>query len=50
MLSEDTMVKGDSVPYLTVPEINKQIAALQQEGSAYWDKRNPAHEIIQVNI
>ena len=42
-LSEDTMVKGDQVPYLTVPEINKQIASLQQPGSAYWDKRNPAH-------
>mgnify|MGYP004451617299 FL=1 len=42
-LSEDTMVKGDQVPYLTVPEINKQIAALQQPGSAYWDKKNPGH-------
>ena len=42
-LSEDTMVKGDQVPYLTVPEINKQIASLQQPGSAYWDKKNPAH-------
>ena len=42
-LSEDTMVKGDQVPYLTVPEINKQIAALQQPGSAYWDKNNPNH-------
>ena len=42
-LSEDTMVKGDQIPYLTVPEINKQIASLQQEGSAYWDKRNPGH-------
>jgi len=42
-LSEDTMVKGDQVPYLTVPEINKQIASLQQPGSAYWDKRNPGH-------
>ena len=42
-LSEDTMVKGDSVPFLTVPEINKQIASLQQEGSAYWDKRHPGH-------
>ena len=43
-LSEDTMVKGDQVPYLTVPEINKQIASLQQPGSAYWDKRNPGHD------
>ena len=43
-LSEDTIVKGDQVPYLTVPEINKQIASLQQEGSAYWDKRNPGHD------
>ena len=42
-LSEDVMVKGDSVPYLTVPEINKQITALRQEGSAYWDKRHPGH-------
>jgi len=42
-LSEDVMVKGDSVPFLTVPEINKQIASLQQEGSAYWDKRHPGH-------
>ena len=42
-LSEDTMVKGDQLPYLTVPEINKQIATLQQEGSAYWDKRHPGH-------
>ena len=42
-LSEDTIVKGDGVPYLTVPEINKQIASLQQPGAAYWDKRNPAH-------
>ena len=42
-LSEDVMVKGDSVPFLTVPEINKQIASLQQPGSAYWDKRNPGH-------
>ena len=42
-LSEDTIVKGDQVPYLTVPEINKQIATLQQEGSAYWDKRHPGH-------
>ena len=42
-LSEDTMVKGDQVPYLTVPEINKQIASLQQEGSAYWNKNHPGH-------
>ena len=43
-LSEDTMVKGDQVPYLTVPEINKQIATLQQTGSAYWDKNHPNHD------
>ena len=42
-LSEDTIIKGDGVPYLTVPEINKLIASLLQPGSAYWDKRNPAH-------
>ena len=32
----------------TYKEINKQIASLQQPGSAYWDKRNPNHsEAVQ---
>tara|TARA_B100001175_G_scaffold290829_1_gene275559 strand:- start:1068 stop:1931 length:864 start_codon:yes stop_codon:yes gene_type:complete len=42
-LSEDDIVKGDSTSYLTTNEITKQIASLQQQGSAYWDKKHPAH-------
>ena len=42
-LSEDDIVKGDVPSYLTTSEINKQISALQQPGSAYWDKRHLSH-------
>ena len=42
-ISEDSIVKGDAVPYMSVKEINRQIATLQQPGSAYWDKNNPNH-------
>jgi hypothetical protein len=43
-LSEDSLVKGEPSSYLSMSEINKQIAALQQPGSAYWDKRHLNHE------
>jgi len=42
-ISEDSIVKGDAVPYMSVKEINRQIETLQQPGSAYWDKNNPNH-------
>ncbi len=42
-LSEDDIVKGDTPSYQTTSEINKQIAALQQPGSAYWDKHHISH-------
>jgi len=42
-LSEDDIVKGDVPSYLTTSDINKQISALQQPGSAYWDKRHLSH-------
>ena len=43
-ISEDTMVKGEAPAYMSLKEINKQIAALQQPGSAYFDKRHPNHD------
>ena len=43
-LSEDSLVKGEPSSYLSMSEINKQIAALQQPGSAYWDKHHLNHE------
>ena len=42
-MSEDSIVKGDAPAYMSNKEINRQIAVLQQPGSAYWDKRNPNH-------
>ena len=42
-LSEDDIVKGDVPSYLTTSDINKQISALQQPGSAYWDKNHLSH-------
>ena len=42
-LSEDDIVKGDVPSYLTTSEINKQISALQQPGSAYWDNKHLSH-------
>jgi len=42
-LSDDDIVKGDTPSYQTTSEINKQIAALQQPGSAYWDKHHISH-------
>ena len=42
-LSEDSLVKGEAPSYLTTSEINKQIAVLQQPGSAYFDKNHLNH-------
>jgi hypothetical protein len=44
-LSEDDIVKGDTPDYMTTNDITKQIAALQQQGSAYWDKKHPGHAV-----
>ncbi len=47
-MSEDNLVKGDAPAYMSNKEINRQIAVLQQPGSAYWDKNNPNHsEAVQ---
>jgi len=49
-LSEDDIVKGDTPEYTTTNEITKQIASLQQKGSAYWDKKHPAHAIAVEEV
>ena len=43
-LSEDEIVKGDGIGYMTASEIQKQIEELTQEGSAYWQKSHPNHK------
>ena len=42
-MSEDNLIKGDAPAYMSNKEINRQIATLQQPGSAYWDKKHPSH-------
>jgi len=49
-LSEDDIVKGDTPDYMTTNDITKQIASLQQKGSAYWDKKHPAHAIAVEEV
>ena len=44
-ISEDSMIQGEAPAYMSLKEINKQIAALQQPGSAYFDKRHPNHDV-----
>jgi len=44
-LSEDDIVKGDTPDFMTTNDITKQIATLQQPGSAYWDKKHPGHAV-----
>tara|TARA_R110002020_G_scaffold402806_1_gene612933 strand:+ start:4211 stop:5062 length:852 start_codon:yes stop_codon:yes gene_type:complete len=43
-LSEDEVVKGDSSSYMTAKDIEKEIASLTEEGSAYWDKQHINHQ------
>jgi len=49
-LSEDDIVKGDTPDYMTTNDITKQIASLQQPGSAYWDKKHPAHAVAVEEV
>ena len=43
-LSEDEIIKGDGVGYMTASEIEKEISELTDEGSAYWNKNHPNHK------
>lgn len=42
-MGEDNLVSSTGNNFLTPVEINKQIAELQKEGSAYWNKMHPNH-------
>ena len=43
-MGEDKIVQADGPNYLTPKQIDKEIATLQQPGSAYWDKNHPNHK------
>lgn len=42
-LSEDEIIKGDGVGYMTASELEKEISELTEEGSPYWNKTHPNH-------
>ena len=42
-LGEDQLVQANGPQYMTPKELDKQIAVLQQPGSAYWNKNHPCH-------
>ena len=42
-LSEDEIIKGEGQDYQTASDIEKEINALTQEGSAYWSNQHPNH-------
>ena len=49
-MSEDNIIKGDAPAYMSEKEINRQIASLQQPGSAYWDKKHPSHADVVAEV
>lgn len=49
-LGEDQLVQAQGAQYMTPNEIDKQIASLQQKGSAYWDKNHPGHELAVQEV
>ena len=43
-LSEDEIIKGDGVGYMTASELQKEIDELTEDGSPYWNKSHPNHQ------
>jgi len=49
-MGEDKIVQAEGPTYLTPKQIDKEIATLQQPGSAYWDKNHPNHKIAVEEV
>ena len=49
-MGEDKIVQADGPTYLTPKQIDKEIATLQQPGSAYWDKNHPNHAMAVEEV
>jgi hypothetical protein len=49
-LGEDKLVAAQGPQYMTPAEIDKQIASLQQDGSAYWNKNHPGHALAVQEV
>ena len=49
-MGEDKIVQADGPAYLTPKQIDKEIATLQQPGSAYWDKNHPNHAMAVEEV
>lgn len=49
-LGEDKLIAAQGPQYMTPAEIDKQIASLQQPGSAYWNKNHPGHALAVQEV
>ena len=49
-LGEDKLVSAQGPQYMTPAELDKQIAQLQQPGSAYWNKNHPGHALAVQEV
>lgn len=49
-LGEDKLISAQGPQYMTPAEIDKQIASLQQPGSAYWNKNHPGHSLAVQEV
>ena len=49
-MGEDTITQASGPAYQTPAQIEKQIGELTQQGSAYWDKRHPNHELAVKEV
>ena len=49
-MGEDTITQASGPAYQTPAQLEKQIGELTQQGSAYWDKRHPNHELAVKEV
>ena len=49
-MGEDNIVQASGPSYLTPSQIEKQIGELTQQGSAYWDKNHPNHDVAVQEV
>jgi len=49
-MGEDTITQASGPAYQTPDQIEKHIGELTQQGSAYWDKRHPNHDLAVKEV
>jgi|TARA_R100000093_G_scaffold71629_1_gene48091 hypothetical protein len=49
-MGEDTITQASGPAYQTPAQIEKEIGELTKEGSSYWDKRHPNHDLAVKEV